>query len=72
MRQAVSFVSPQTGDRPDADYGGSTISVDEAGDAIAKAEHVVGIVEHATAAGLGASNRHRLPHHLPHRQQDLF
>jgi uncharacterized protein (UPF0332 family) len=40
--------------RTDADYGGSTISVDEASDAIAKAEHVVDVVEQAIAAGLGS------------------
>jgi uncharacterized protein len=40
--------------RTDADYGGSTISVDEANDAIAKAEHIVYVVEQAIAAGLGS------------------
>lgn len=38
--------------RTDADYGEPEISVDEAKDEIAKAEHIVEVVERAIAAGL--------------------
>jgi uncharacterized protein (UPF0332 family) len=44
----------QATSRVDADYGESTISVDEASDSIAKAEHIVDVVEHAIAGGLGS------------------
>jgi uncharacterized protein len=38
--------------RTDADYGGSRISADEANDAIAKAEHIVDVVERTITEGL--------------------
>lgn len=39
--------------RTDADYGEPAIGVDEANDAITKAEHIVDVVERAMAGGLG-------------------
>jgi uncharacterized protein (UPF0332 family) len=38
--------------RTDADYGESSISVEEANDAIAKAERVVDVIERALESGL--------------------
>jgi len=40
--------------RTDADYGDPAITVDEANDAITKAEHIVDVVERAIASGLGS------------------
>jgi uncharacterized protein (UPF0332 family) len=40
--------------RTDADCGEPAVGVDEANDAIGKAEHIVDVVERAVAAGLGS------------------
>jgi uncharacterized protein (UPF0332 family) len=42
--------------RLDADNGEPTIGVDQANDAIAKAEHVVAVVKRAIAGGLGSGS----------------
>lgn len=42
-------------DRTEADYDQPTITKEEANDAIAKAQHVVDVIERAIAAGLGAA-----------------
>lgn len=44
-------------DRAQADYDEPTTTVEDANDAIAKAEHVVEVIEQAIAAGLGAGRR---------------
>jgi uncharacterized protein (UPF0332 family) len=42
-------------DRAEADYDEPTITIEEANDAIAKAQQVVDVVERAMAAGLGGA-----------------
>jgi hypothetical protein len=42
-------------DRAEADYDQPTITVEEANDAIAKAQRVVDVIERAMAAGLGGA-----------------
>jgi uncharacterized protein (UPF0332 family) len=63
LARCTASIAPEVGravsrlgtDRAAADYDEPTITSEEAADAIAKAQHVVDVIEHAIAAGLGAA-----------------